>query len=152
MELKETLRIAAPIDAVFAALTDPETVRTCIPGCEELVPLTETQLQARVVLKLGPVKARFSGLVELDTSGAPERITLSGRGDGGIAGFAKGGADVELLPDGEATMLTYIAKAEVGGKIAQMGARLIEGTARKLSFEFFTAFKAAVEDTGRTQA
>jgi carbon monoxide dehydrogenase subunit G len=152
MELKDTLSIAAPVETVFAALTDPETVRACIPGCESLVPVTETRLQARVALKLGPVRARFSGLVELDVSGAPRRITLSGRGDGGIAGFAQGGADVELIADGQATILTYVAKAEIGGKIAQIGARLIDGTARKLASEFFNAFKGIVEDTRQMDA
>ena len=152
MELKDNLRISAPIEAVFAALIDPDTIRACIPGCEELVPLTPTQLRARVALKLGPVKARFSGLVELDVSGGPERISLSGKGDGGIAGFAKGGADVELARDGQATMLSYVANADIGGKIAQMGVRLIDGTARKLSSEFFSAFKARVEDAGEGRA
>ena len=94
-----------------------------------------------MTLKIGPVKAKFKGRVTLDTANAPKGFSLTGEGDGGLAGFAKGGADVELIADGDGTMLKYVAKAEPGGKIAQLGGRLITSTARKLSKMFFTKFE-----------
>lgn len=140
MELNDEIRIAAPRDAVYRALNDPDVLRQCIPGCEELIQHSPEHLEAKVVLKIGPVKARFAGEVTLDTSNAPDAFTLTGEGKGGAAGFAKGGADVSLIPDGEETTLAYTAKVDVGGKIAQLGSRLISGTAKKLSGKFFTRF------------
>ena len=144
MELNDEIRINAARDVVYAALNDPEILRQCIPGCEELIQLSDTELEAKVVLKIGPVKARFSGAVTLDTSRAPDAMSLTGEGKGGAAGFAKGGADVTLEQDGDATILRYSAKAKVGGKIAQLGSRLIQGTAKKLSGKFFTSFGEVV--------
>ena len=126
---------------VYDCLNDVAILHACISGCEELVKLSDTELEARVVLKIGPVKAKFSGQVTLDTTNAPDKFRLSGVGDGGIAGFAKGGADVELIEEGDKTLLRYKAKAETGGKIAQLGSRLITSTARKLSKAFFENFE-----------
>ena len=141
-------RIAAPVDKVWAALNDPEVLKTCIPGCESLEKLSETELAAVVSLKIGPIKARFNGQVELKNLNPPTSYTIAGEGKGGVAGFAKGGADVALKEDGEATILTYTAKADVGGKIAQLGSRLIESTSKKLAGEFFSNFSAAVTSGG----
>ena len=137
-------RIAAPVDKVWAALNDPEVLKTCIPGCESLEKLSETELAAVVSLKIGPIKARFNGQVELKNLNPPTSYTIAGEGKGGVAGFAKGGADVALKEDGEATILTYTAKADVGGKIAQLGSRLIQSTSKKLAGEFFSKFNEVV--------
>ena len=144
MDLTDEILIPAPRDAVFAALNDPEILKASIPGCEELLRHSDRDLEAKVVLKIGPVKARFSGKVTLDPSEAPSRFTLRGEGNGGIAGFAKGGATVELIEQEGGTLLRYTANADVGGKIAQLGNRLIQGTAKKLAGEFFDNFSNAV--------
>ena len=141
MELSENITIPAPIAKVYDSLNDVAILHACIPGCEELVKHSDTELEAHVVLKIGPVKAKFAGQVTLDTTNAPDKFILAGAGDGGIAGFAKGGADVELIADGDTTLLRYKAKAETGGKIAQLGSRLITSTARKLSKAFFENFE-----------
>lgn len=146
MELNDEIRIAAPRDVVYRALNDPDVLRECIPGCEELIQHSAEHLEAKVVLKIGPVKARFSGEVTLDNSKAPDEFSLTGEGKGGAAGFAKGGADVSLAPDGEETVLSYTAKVEIGGKIAQLGSRLIAGTAKKLSTKFFDRFGEIVAE------
>ena len=119
MELKDEVRIAASRDRVYEALNDPEVLKQCIPGCEELLKHSDTELEAKVLLKIGPVKARFGGKVTLDPAGAPERFSLTGEGNGGAAGFAKGGADVELVEEGSETLLRYEARADIGGKLAQ---------------------------------
>jgi carbon monoxide dehydrogenase subunit G len=152
MEMTDEIRIEAPVPAVFAALNDAALLKDCIPGCEELVKQSDRDMVAKVSLRIGPVKARFSGRVTLDTDGAPQRFSLSGSGNGGIAGFAKGAADVELRPDGETTILAYEARAEIGGKIAQLGSRLVDSTARKLSAQFFTRFRDVVEEANATRA
>lgn len=141
MELTDEITIPASRDDVYKALNDVAVLKACIPGCEELVREGENDLVAKVTLKVGPVKARFGGRVTLDSSKAPDVFSLSGEGDGGIAGFAKGGADVELIEDGDATILRYTAKAETGGKLAQLGGRLITSTAKKLSKMFFEKFE-----------
>ena len=146
MELADEIVINAPKDQVYAALNDPEVLKKCIPGCEELVQHSDTELEAKVVLKVGPVKARFGGEVTLDKSGAPDAFSLSGQGNGGAAGHAKGGADVTLTADGDTTVLKYVAKAQIGGKIAQLGSRLIQGTAKKLAGKFFISFAEVMED------
>lgn len=140
MELKDEVHIDAPRDVVFAALNDTDILKASIPGCEELERVGENELAAKVLLKIGPVKARFAGTVLLDPSEAPERFSLTGQGNGGIAGFAKGGAQVELEADGDATILRYDAKADVGGKIAQLGSRLIVSSSQKLARAFFDNF------------
>ncbi|MCT8160176.1 SRPBCC family protein [Pseudoruegeria sp. SHC-113] len=144
MELKDEIFINAPKATVYAALNDPEILKECIPGCEELTQHSPTELEAKVVLKIGPVKAKFGGNVTLDTAGAPDAFSLTGEGQGGAAGFAKGGADVTLTEQEGGTLLAYEAKAEIGGKIAQLGSRLIQGTAKKLSAKFFESFAEKV--------
>ena len=141
MELNDEIMIAASKTRVYEALNDTEILTACIPGCEELIRHSDTELEAKVVLKIGPVKAKFNGTVMLDQSKAPDGFSLSGEGEGGLAGFAKGGADVTLTEDGETTILHYSAKAETGGKIAQLGGRLITSTAKKLSKAFFEKFE-----------
>ena len=146
MELNDEIIINAPQARVYAALNDPEVLKQCIPGCEELIKHSDTELEAKVVLKVGPVKARFSGNVVLDQSGAPDAFSLTGQGNGGAAGHAKGGADVTLVAEGETTVLRYTAKAEIGGKLAQLGSRLIQGTAKKLAAKFFKSFASVVNE------
>ncbi|MAS04107.1 MAG: carbon monoxide dehydrogenase [Ahrensia sp.] len=145
MEMKDEIRIEAPRARVYEALNDPDILKECIPGCEELIKHTDTDLEAKVTLKIGPVKAKFGGKVTLDQSNAPGRFSLTGEGSGGVAGFAKGKADVELAEDGDATILNYAAKADVGGKIAQLGSRLINSTANRLAGQFFEKFRQEVE-------
>jgi carbon monoxide dehydrogenase subunit G len=145
MDMQGSERIEAPVETVWRALNDPEILKQAIPGCESLEMTSDTTMAARVVLKIGPIKAKFEGAVELQNLNPPNSYTISGEGKGGLAGFAKGGADVTLTADGEgATLLSYTVKAEVGGKIAQLGSRLIESTSKKLAGEFFSNFSAAV--------
>ena len=138
-------RIAAPVQKVWEALNDPAMLKACIPGCESLEKKSDTELAATVVLKVGPIKATFTGEVTLNNLNPPNSYTISGEGKGGIAGFAKGGADVKLTADGpNATILNYEAKADVGGKIAQLGSRLIVSTSKKLAGQFFSTFNEKV--------
>ncbi|MYZ49876.1 SRPBCC family protein, partial [Propylenella binzhouense] len=152
MELKGEYRIAAPREHVWAMLNDPAVLRACIPGCESL-DAEGDGFAARVTTKIGPVKATFTGTVSLTNINPPESYTISGEGKGGVAGFAKGGADVRLAEDGDATVLSYSADAKVGGKLAQLGSRLIDSTAKKLAEEFFACFAArAVRDPAGSAA
>lgn len=144
MDLQDEILIPAPRDEVYAALNDPEVLQACIPGCEELTKTSDTSFEAKVVLKIGPVKARFKGNVTLDPVAPPERFELTGEGAGGAAGFAKGGAEVVLEDRGEETLLKYEAKADVGGKLAQLGSRLVLSTSKKLSAQFFDCFAKKV--------
>lgn len=141
MELQDEILIPAPREKVYAALNDPEILKQCIPGCQELIKHSDTDLEAKVVLKVGPVKATFSGKVTLDPSGAPESFSLTGEGSGGVAGYARGGADVVLIEQDGGTLLKYTAKADIGGKLAQLGSRLIVSTSKKLSQTFFQNFE-----------
>lgn len=137
-------RIEAPLQKVWDALNDPEVLKACIPGCQSLEKQGDN-LAATVVLKVGPIKATFNGEVTLKNLNPPHSYTIEGEGKGGIAGFAKGGADVTLTEDGpNATILKYEAKADVGGKIAQLGSRLIASTSKKLAGEFFSTFGSKV--------
>ena len=134
-------RISAPVHKVWEALNDPDVLKACIPGCESLEKKSDTDLAAIVVLKIGPIKAKFSGAVTLKNLNPPHSYTIEGEGKGGIAGFAKGGADVTLTEESAGiTVLNYAAKADVGGKIAQLGSRLIESTSKKLAGQFFSTF------------
>ncbi len=144
MEMTGEYRIAAPRDKVWAALNDPEILKASIPGCQELEKRSDTEMAAKVVTKIGPVKATFLGEVTLTNINPPVSYTISGEGKGGVAGFAKGGADVALEEDGDGTLLRYTAKAQVGGKLAQLGARLIDATAKQMADQFFGAFAARV--------
>jgi carbon monoxide dehydrogenase subunit G len=144
MDLTGEYRIPAPRETVWAALNNPDILRACIPGCEELNKTSATEFVARVVAKIGPVKAGFGGKVTLSDLDPPNGYTIAGEGQGGAAGFAKGGAKVRLEPvdGGSATLLRYAADAQIGGKLAQIGSRLVEGSAKKLADEFFAAFAA----------
>jgi uncharacterized protein len=151
MDLKGEYRLPAPRETVWEALNDPDVLRACIPGCESLE-RNGDNLAAVVTARIGPVKAKFNGEVRLENVNAPESYTIAGEGKGGIAGFAKGGADVHLAEDGAETILTYTVDAQVGGKIAQLGGRLIEGTAKKLSGQFFDNFAAHVTGGAKPHA
>lgn len=144
MKLTEEIRIAAPREKVFAALNDPDILRQSIPGCEELEKISDTEFHAKVRTKIGPVRARFAGDVTLSDLNPPESYTLKGQGKGGAAGFAKGEAAVTLEEDGDGTLLKYDVHATVGGKLAQIGGRLIDSSARSLAGEFFENFSKAV--------
>ena len=137
--------ITAPIQKVWEALNDPEILKACIPGCQSLEKKSPTELEATIVLKVGPIKATFAGEVTLKNLNPPNSYTIAGEGKGGIAGFAKGGADVTLTATSPSeTVLKYAAQADVGGKIAQLGSRLIASTSKKLAGEFFSSFNAKV--------
>ena len=141
MEMSGEQIIAAPRQAVWDALNDPEVLKACIPGCDSLEKTSDTDMTATVTAKVGPVKAKFNGSVTLSEIDPPNGYRISGEGKGGAAGFAKGGAQVTLSDSNEGgTVLRYTVDATVGGKLAQIGSRLIDATAKKLSGEFFVAF------------
>jgi hypothetical protein len=140
MDMSGEVRIPASQARVWAALNDPDTLRQAIPGCEELIKVSDTELEAAARAKIGPVSARFKGKVTLSNLQPPNGYTLTGEGTGGAAGFAKGQAQVSLRPDGDATILHYTVKATVGGKLAQIGQRLIDGAAKKMADDFFEKF------------
>ncbi|TFL16694.1 CoxG family protein [Jannaschia formosa] len=146
MELNGTRTIAAPRELVWAKLNDPETLKACIPGCEELTGSPGEGFEATVKQKVGPVKATFKGAVTLEDVNAPESYRIVGEGKGGVAGFAKGAADVTLAEVPEGTELTYAVEAKVGGKLAQLGSRIVGGFAAKMADQFFETFKNQVED------
>jgi carbon monoxide dehydrogenase subunit G len=140
MDMTGEYRIPARREEVWAALNDPAILAACIPGCESLEKTSDDQMNGRVKVKIGPVSATFSGILTFSNVRPPEGYTLSGEGKGGAAGFAKGGADVSLGENGGETILRYTAKAQVGGKLAQVGSRLIESSTKRLADEFFNAF------------
>jgi hypothetical protein len=145
MKIDDTQRAPAPQAKVWAALNDPDVLRKCIPGCERLDMTSPTEMLGAVAIKVGPVKAQFTGKVTLSDLDPPNGYRISGEGSGGVAGFVKGGATVTLTPDGpDATLLHYAVDAQIGGKLAQLGGRLIDSTAKKLAGEFFRAFSEAV--------
>ena len=144
MEMTGERQIAASRDTVWAALNNPGVLKQCIPGCESLEMLSPTDMTARVKLQIGPVKANFSGKVKLSDLDPPNGYRISGDGSGGVAGYAKGGATVRLLEDGAGTLMRYAVNADVGGKLAQLGGRLIDATAKRLADEFFERFSAVV--------
>jgi carbon monoxide dehydrogenase subunit G len=146
MEMSGEYKINAPREKVWAGLNDPEILKQSIPGCEEIDQTSDTSFTAQVTAKVGPVKAKFSGAVQLTDIDAPNGYRISGEGKGGAAGFAKGGANVQLEEDGDGTLLKYEVDAQVGGKLAQLGARLIDGTAKKMASQFFENFAEAVSD------
>ncbi|MCO6417692.1 carbon monoxide dehydrogenase subunit G [Siccirubricoccus sp. KC 17139] len=143
MEMTGERRIPAPRQQVWEALNDPEALRAAIPGCESVERTAEDQFQARVAVKLGPMAAKFGGKVKLENINPPESYTITGEGNGGAMGFAKGGADVALEElSASETLLKYQVKAQVGGKMAQLGARLIDSTAKQMADQFFDRFAA----------
>lgn len=144
MDLSGETLIPAPIDRVWAGLNDPETLRRCIPGCEALEAQSPTEMTARVVQKIGPVNASFSGQVTLSEINAPRSYRITGQGSGGVAGFAKGSALIRLAEEAGGTRLTYEVDVAVGGKIAQLGSRMIKGVADSLARKFFESFSQAV--------
>lgn len=152
MDMTGEQRIAAPRDVVWAALNDVAVLKQCIPGCESIEKTSATEMTAKVVLKIGPVKASFGGKVTLSELDPPNGYRITGEGSGGVAGFAKGGALVKLVPDGDATILRYEVKGDIGGKIAQLGSRLIDSTARKLAGDFFAALDRVVAPPSATSA
>lgn len=146
MTMTGEIPLEAKREVVWAKLNDPEVLKACIPGCEELNVVGENEFEAVAVNKIGPVKAKFKGKVQLTDIDAPNGYKISGQGDGGIAGFAKGGAAVRLS-DGEngGTILKYDVEAQIGGKLAQLGQRLINGAAKKMADDFFVRFAEAVK-------
>jgi hypothetical protein len=144
MQMTGEYQIPAPREVVWRALNDPEILKQSIPGCESLEKLSDTELTAKVAIAIGPVKARFTGKVTLGDLDPPNGYTISGEGQGGVAGFGKGKAAVKLAEKDGGTVLSYTSEAQVGGKLAQLGARLIDSTAKKLADEFFSRFVAAV--------
>ena len=146
MEMSGEYKINAPREKVWAALNNPEVLKQSIPGCEEIEQTSDTAFTAKVTAKVGPVKAKFAGAVQLTDIDEPNGYRISGEGKGGAAGFAKGGANVQLSDDGDGTLLKYEVDAQVGGKLAQLGARLIDGTAKKMASQFFENFAEVVTD------
>ncbi|WNV07658.1 carbon monoxide dehydrogenase subunit G [Tardiphaga sp. 709] len=145
MQMKDSQTVPASRDKVWAALNDPAVLKQCIPGCQELDMTSPTEMTAEVVIKVGPVKATFGGKVTLSDLDAPNGYRITGEGSGGVAGFAKGGAAIRLEAAGDnETILHYEVDSQIGGKLAQLGGRLIDSTAKKLAGEFFTKFGAVV--------
>ena len=144
MDMTGERRIPAPRQKVWDALNDPEVLRLCIPGCESLEKTSDTDLKATAAVKIGPIATRFTGKVQLTDLDPPNSYRISGEGQGGVAGFAKGGANVRLSDDGGGTLLQYDVKAQVGGKIAQLGARLIDATSKQMADMFFDRFTTEV--------
>ncbi|MGE3145776.1 MAG: carbon monoxide dehydrogenase subunit G [Pseudorhodoplanes sp.] len=145
MTMTGEVQLAASREVVWAKLNDPEVLKQCIPGCESLEMLSDHEFEAVAVNKIGPVKAKFKGKVTLSDLDPPNGYRISGQGDGGVAGFAKGGAEVKLSDQDDGTLLTYNVEAQIGGKLAQLGQRLINGTAKKLADDFFARFAEAVK-------
>jgi len=152
MEIKGEENIRATVQTVWDGLNSTDVLLKSIPGCEEIQRTADNELQAKVMIKLGPVKARFSGKVTMTNVQPLKGYTLNFEGSGGAAGFAKGSADVSLQEADGGTLLTYVANASVGGKLGQIGSRLIEGSAKKLSSEFFAAFAETVAPGHRDRA
>jgi carbon monoxide dehydrogenase subunit G len=143
MQMNESQLVPASQDKVWAGLNDPAVLAKCIPGCQKLEMTAPNEMTATVVVKVGPVKASFSGKVTLSDIDAPNGYRISGEGSGGVAGFAKGGATVKLTAEGpDSTRLAYAVDAQIGGKLAQLGSRLVDSTAKKLAGEFFEKFAA----------
>ena len=152
MEMTGEYRIPAPRQKVWEALNDPEILKASIPGCEEMEKTSDTEMTAKVTSRVGPVSAKFSGKVTLSDINPPVSYKISGEGQGGVAGFAKGGAEISLEEDGDETVLKYTATAQVGGKLAQIGSRLIDSTAKKMASQFFGNFVELVGAAPTTDA
>ena len=148
MTMNGEVQLNAPREAVWAKLMDPEVLKVCIPGCEQLDMTSDTEFQATATIKVGPVKARWKGKVNLSDLDPPNGYKISGEGEGGVAGFAKGGATVKLSDKDGGTLLSYDVEAQIGGKLAQLGQRLISGAAKKTADDFFQKFAGAVAAGG----
>ncbi len=144
MELSDTIPIKASRDKVYHCLNDTEILKQCIPGCNTLIKETDTHLIAVIIFKIGPIKMKLNGTITLDPFDAPKHFTLIGEGSGGIAGFAKGRADIQLVEQEDNTLLHYKARADIGGKLAKLGSSLVAKTALKLSRNFFERFNQAI--------
>ncbi|MBO9474965.1 carbon monoxide dehydrogenase subunit G [Shimia sp. R10_1] len=151
MHMSDQREIAAPVAEVWAALLSADTLLACVPGAKEVTGNADEGFEATVVQKVGPVKATFKGKVDLSNLVEGQSLTLTGEGKGGAAGFAKGGADVTLAATESGTLLTYDVEAKVGGKLAQLGSRLIDGFAKKMADQFFTNFQTALEGPAETE-
>ncbi|MCK0120720.1 carbon monoxide dehydrogenase subunit G [Loktanella sp. F6476L] len=145
MKLTDSRTIQADVTTIWAGLLNPDVLKECVPGCTEMSGSPEEGFEATVVQKVGPVKATFKGAVQLSDMVENESLVMTGEGKGGPAGFAKGGANVRLEADGDATILHYDVEANVGGKLAQLGSRIIDGFAKKMADQFFANFQDAVE-------
>lgn len=145
MKLTDSRTIQADVATIWAGLLNPEVLKDCVPGCTEMAGSPEEGFEATVVQKVGPVKATFKGAVQLSNMIVNESLTIKGEGKGGPAGYAKGGANVRLEPNGDTTTLHYDVEANVGGKMAQLGSRIIDGFAKKMADQFFANFQDAVE-------
>lgn len=147
MQMNDSQRIPASREEVWAALNNPDVLKQCIPGCQSLEMTSPTEMTATIVIKVGPVKATFGGKVTLSDLDPPSGYRITGEGSGGVAGFAKGGAVIRLEAVGEnETLLHYEVDSQIGGKLAQLGGRLIDSTAKKLAGEFFTKFGTIVAE------
>ncbi len=144
--------IPAPITAVWSALNDPQILKQCIPGCESITTTGENAFSARVVAKVGPVKAGFTGNVQLKDLNPPHSYRIEGKGEGGLAGFATGGATVKLEEVPEGTRLIYDVDAQIGGKLAMLGARLLDSTAQSMAGQFFDKFARLAAERGKAAA
>ncbi len=144
MTMNGEYQLPAPQQTVWEALNDPAVLKACIPGCELLDKTSDNGFQAVATIKIGPVKAKFKGSVTLSDIDPPNGYKISGQGEGGVAGFAKGGANVKLAPKDGGTLLSYTVEAQIGGKLAQLGQRLINGAAKKVADDFFGNFAKAV--------
>lgn len=152
MEMTGEYTIAAPRQVVWDALNDPEILKQSIPGCTEMIKTADDAFEAKVSFKIGPVRAKFGGKVKLSDVDPPNGYTISGEGQGGAAGFARGGATVKLRDDGDGTLLSYTVNASVGGKLAQIGSRLVDATAKKMARDFFARFAEAVAGPAPAEA
>ena len=144
MNMSGEYQLAASPQTVWEKLNDADVLKSSIPGCEQLDKVSDTEFQAVATIKIGPVKARFKGRVHLTDLNPPHSYRISGEGEGGVAGFAKGGAAVALAPKDGGTLLSYNVEAQIGGKLAQLGQRLVNGVAKKMADDFFEKFAAAV--------
>jgi len=144
MEMSGEERIPASQADTWAALNDPETLKACVPGCESIERVMDEEFQVLMVARIGPVSAKFKGKLTLSDLNPPSSYSIAFEGQGGAAGFGKGAAQVQLAPEGDATLLRYQVKASVGGKLAQIGSRLVDAAAKKISQDFFTAFREKV--------
>jgi carbon monoxide dehydrogenase subunit G len=152
LDVQDDRIIAATPQKVWEHLLDPEVLGLCVPGCQSLTGSVEDGFEATVVQKVGPVKATFKGTVQLSDLNAPYSLRISGKGDGGVAGFARGGADVTLEADGAGTKLTYAVTAQIGGKLAQLGSRIIDSFVNQMAEQFFQTFQTQVEGSMSTEA
>ncbi len=152
MEMTGEYRIPAPQQRVWDALNDPAVLKACIAGCQQLDKISDTEFKAIVATKVGPISATFRGAVNLSELDAPNGYTLTGQGQGGAAGFARMSARVALKPEADVTLLTYAANAEIGGKLASVGSRLVQTVARKNADDFFSAFARQLGGTGEPEA